>query len=400
MTSSQSSRRIWRIRWQTGDVFRAAILVLAVYAAARLLLFAHVFVFVTFLGILFGLAVSSGADRLERLRIPRGLGAPLIVLSFLGILYGFGAWSGPTIQKQYRELRERLPQAFTKIDAWLAQQQGGLIGTVLFPNADTATAAANPSSAPVSQTQAGRVAPIQGHQNDTINIVEGQRSDSLGHLKSLKNSLLNQLSGAKQYVFPVISSTLAALAGVLLVLFLAIYIAADPMLYQRGILALIPREHRSRFRDVLEASGTALRKWLLTQLVAMLVIGLVTTATLFALGVPAALPLGILAGLLEFIPTIGPILSAVPSIAMGLTDSPEKALAVAGAYVLIQFLENHLLIPLLMKEGVDLPPVLTILTQAVMAFVFGFIGLFVAVPILVLTTVFVRMLYVEDELEA
>jgi predicted PurR-regulated permease PerM len=93
-------------------------------------------------------------------------------------------------------------------------------------------------------------------------------------------------------------------------------------------------------------------------------------------------------------------LSAIPSIAVGLTDSPEKAAAVAIAYVMIQMLENHLLIPLLMKEGVDLPPVLTILTQAVMAFVFGFIGLFVAVPILVLTTVFVRMLYVEDELEA
>ena len=74
-----------------------------------------------------------------------------------------------------------------------------------------------------------------------------------------------------------------------------------------------------------------------------------------------------LAGLLEFIPTIGPILSAVPAIAMGFVDSPEKALYVTLAYWGIQFLENQLLIPILMREGVDIPPALTIIGQAVMA---------------------------------
>jgi predicted PurR-regulated permease PerM len=128
----------------------------------------------------------------------------------------------------------------------------------------------------------------------------------------------------------------------------------------------------------------------------MLVIGLVTMGLLFALRIPAALPLGILAGLLEFIPTVGPTLSAVPAIAMGFIDSPEKALYVAIGYVGIQFLENHILIPLLMKEGVDLPPALTILAQALMALLFGFLGLLVAVPLLAATVVAVKMLYVQD----
>src|SRR3954469_22798557 len=102
--------------------------------------------------------------------------------------------------------------------------------------------------------------------------------------------------------------------------------------------------------------STMLRKWLVTQLIAMLVIGAVSTIALLILGVKAPFALGIIAGLLEFIPTIGPILSAVPAIAMGFLDSPEKALWVAVAYIMIQQLENHVLIPLLMKGGVDLPP--------------------------------------------
>ena len=117
---------------------------------------------------------------------------------------------------------------------------------------------------------------------------------------------------------------------------------------------------------------------------------------LLVLHVKAAFALGVIAGLLEFVPTVGPIMSALPAIAMAFLDSPEKALIVALAYVGIQFLENHILIPLLMKGGVDLPPVLTILAQALMALLFGFLGLMCAVPLLAAVTVAVRMLYVES----
>ena len=103
-----------------------------------------------------------------------------------------------------------------------------------------------------------------------------------------------------------------------------------------------------------------------------------------------------IAGLLEFVPTIGPILSAVPAIAMAFLDSPEKALSVGIAYLIIQQVEGHLLIPMLMKEGMDLPPALTILAQAVMALVFGFLGLMVAVPVLAAVIVPIKMLYVQD----
>jgi predicted PurR-regulated permease PerM len=144
--------------------------------------------------------------------------------------------------------------------------------------------------------------------------------------------------------------------------------------------------------------STMLRKWLVTQLIAMLVIGAASTIALLVLGVKAPFALGIIAGLFEFIPTVGPILSAVPAIAMGFLDSPEKALYVGLTYLAIQQLENHLLIPLLMKGGMDLPPVLTIVTQGLMALLFGFLGLMIAVPLLAAVVVPVKMLYVEDAL--
>jgi predicted PurR-regulated permease PerM len=128
----------------------------------------------------------------------------------------------------------------------------------------------------------------------------------------------------------------------------------------------------------------------------MVTLGIVTTVILLALDVKAAFALGLLSGLFEFIPTLGPIISSLPAIAMGFLDSPEKALWVMLAYVGVHFLEGHLLIPLLMKGGINLPPALTIFSQALMALLFGFLGLMCAVPLLAATVVGVKMLYVED----
>jgi len=184
-------------------------------------------------------------------------------------------------------------------------------------------------------------------------------------------------------------------AGLFLILVLAIYVGADPALYHAGLMHLFPHGARARAGVVLTRVATVLRKWLVTQLVAMVAIGVVSTLTLLVLGVKAAVALGVIAGLLEFVPTVGPILAAVPAIAMGFLDSPEKALTVGLAYLVIQQLEGHVLIPMLMKEGMDLPPALTIVAQAVMALLFGFLGLMVAVPLLAVVIVPIKLLYVE-----
>jgi predicted PurR-regulated permease PerM len=184
--------------------------------------------------------------------------------------------------------------------------------------------------------------------------------------------------------------------GLLIIIFLSIYIAVDPEMYRRGIMHLFPHARRDRVGEVLSAIAAVLRKWLVTQLIAMVTLGIVTTVILLALDVKAAFALGLLSGLFEFIPTLGPIISSLPAIAMGFLDSPEKALWVMLAYVGVHFLEGHLLIPLLMKGGINLPPALTIFSQALMALLFGFLGLMCAVPLLAATVVGVKMLYVED----
>ncbi|HUF64464.1 MAG TPA: AI-2E family transporter [Gemmatimonadaceae bacterium] len=355
---------------------RIVVWLAVIYVALQLFWRTRNLLLTVFLGVLFAIAVSAGADKLQKFRIPRGLGAPLIVLAFLGLLGAFGTWIGPTVRQQSIELRTKLPEALDKIEQWVQGQGGGVIATVLgVPGPDSLAGAAGTQPEPGPPMQVAVEEKPEG----------------------LRERLTAQLSGAGRYFLPVLGSTLAVVAALLLVLFVAIYVAIDPGLYQRGALRLLPPRNRDRAAVVLSAIGAMLRKWLVTQFILMVVIGVASTVVFLALDVRAAVPLGILAGLLEFIPTLGPILSALPAIAMGFVDSPEKALAVTVACIGIQFVENHLLVPILMKEGLDLPPALTIVVQAVMAIVFGFLGLLVAVPLLAMIVVCVRVGLLHEE---
>jgi predicted PurR-regulated permease PerM len=362
------------------------------YLALRLLWFANALFLVTFLGVLFAIAVSAGADRLERLRIPRGVGAALIVLSFFGLLIGFGAWLAPTLRSQGAELRQKLPEAVDRAEEWLNKRQSGMFG-IFLGGSDAAARPGAPSNA--GDTSAQGAAP-DSLGKSAASAAGADSSPQAKGAPELHQRIQEKLGGATRYLFPFLTHTVEALGGILIVVFLSIYLAADPQLYRRGVLALIPHRRREQAAVVMDRVASVLRKWLVTQLIAMLVIGGVTTIVLLILRVKAAFALGVLAGLFEFIPTVGPLLSAIPGVAMGFLDSPEKAAMVAVAYWGIQFLENHILIPLLMKGGMDLPPALTVITQALLALVFGFLGLMVAVPLLATVMVMVQVLYVEQ----
>jgi len=386
-------RRKRAIGWQNTDILRAVALGFGLYLLLRLLWFSYQLFLTAFLGVLFGLAVSSGVDRLQRFRIPRGIAAAVIVVAFYGALAGFGFWMAPTIRDQALELRRRLPIAADRIEEWMSKRPG-LLSVVLGKEERRDTAAAAPGGAESQDTALARAA-AEGAARGSRAVPPVAAGDTTSAVERLRDRIGSQLAGLGRYLFPFLSSTVAVFAGLLLITFLAIYIAADPGLYRTGLMHLFPHTSRRRAGEVLSAMATVLRKWLVTQLIAMAVIGTVTTVVLLILDVKAAFALGLLAGLFEFIPTIGPTLSAIPAIAMGFVDSPQKALTVTVAYIGIQFLENHILIPILMKGGVDLPPALTILAQALLALMFGFLGLMVAVPILAAAMVAVKMLYVE-----
>ncbi|HTQ80344.1 MAG TPA: AI-2E family transporter [Thermoanaerobaculia bacterium] len=393
--------------WRSFDVLRAAALVFGLYFTLRLFWLAHPLFLTAFLGLLFGLAVARGADFLKRLHVPRGLGAALLVFGTYALLYGVFAISGPTLSRQFGELRAKLPEAVEQGERFLAEHRDGLLGEVL-SNATGAAAPAAPAAAqtpppptPAAAAKATKAPKAAAAAAPTSTPVQPQRTAAPAGARppaeasQLRSALAHQLGAVGRYLFPFLSSTLEVLAGLLLITFIAIYIGAEPDVYRTGFLALVPLAARPRADEVLLAISTALRKWLLTQFIAMLSIGLIWGIALSLLRVKAALSLAVIAGLLEFIPTVGPILAAVPAIAMGFLDSPEKALLVFFVYTAVQMVEGHLLIPILMKEGVDIPPVLTLLAQALLSLVFGFLGLVVAVPLLAMLLVAIKKLYVE-----
>jgi len=345
------------------DIVKAAAAIVGLLLGLALLWEIRVIVLLTVLGGLLGIAAKPAVDWLEGKRLRRSIGSPLIVIGTFVALAGVVAWSGPTLAMQFRALREQVPEAVNKIDEYLVREHGALFEAI-FPRDST-----NAEPGQAEPTASGR----------------------------LGRALLGQIQSLRGLVFGAVSSTLALFAGGVYVVFLTIYLAIDPYGYRRGLLMLVPVGSRTRGAVVFDAMTATLRTWLSTQLIAMVVIGTVTTIVLLALGVKSAIPLGILAGVFEFVPNLGPLLSAVPAVLIAFADSPEKALWVVIAYSGIQFLENNVLIPHLMREELDLPPALTLLWQALMAVIFGILGLFVAVPLLAATVVAVRYLYVKGD---
>ena len=219
----QQRVRSRQIGWGSADVLRTAALVIAMYIIARLLWFANLLFLTAFIGILFGLAVSSGAERLTRWGVRRGVGAALIVIAFIGLLVGFGAWLAPTIHAQGLELRRRLPDAIDRFDEWVNARRQGFVGLVfdgLMP--DTAAAPAGtrtPAGAPGVQP---RITPVPNVPT------AGTPPDSVTVAATLRHRLGAQFTGLTRYLFPFISSTVEVVTGIVITIFLSIYIAADP----------------------------------------------------------------------------------------------------------------------------------------------------------------------------
>ena len=346
-------------------------------------------VFLFFLGVLFGLPLAQGADWFQRRGVPRGLGVTIILTAFFGLLIGGGASMAPMLRTQSHELRQRLPEAMDKIDHWLGKRANGMLGPLLVSNMRDST---HPgvASAATDTVSAATPGPVAGA--DTTVIV----NDTTVAGSNLRHELTKKLSGAQASVTRVVTSTFAIAGAVMLVIFIAAYIGTDPALYHGGLLEMMPPRERPRAAITLARLAVVLRRWLVTQLIAMLVIGAVTTLFLFVMHVKAALPLGILAGLSKFIPIVGSIFAAIPAIAMAFIDSPHKALVIGVGYLVIQFVENHLLVPVLMKKGVNLPPAFTLGIQALMSVLFGFLGLLVAVPLLAAIMTVVRTMSADE----
>jgi predicted PurR-regulated permease PerM len=195
-----------------------------------------------------------------------------------------------------------------------------------------------------------------------------------------------------------IGSTFGAIANVLIVVFFAVFMAAQPRPYVEGFLFLVARRRRERVREVLVEIGHVLRRWLVGQSMLAVCVAILTGTGLMLLGAPFPFALGLLAGLMEFVPYIGPFVAAIPAILVGFGEGPQLALKIALLFVVIQIAESYLLAPLVQHRAVYLPPAVILFSQVLMGTVVGALGVAVATPLAAAAMVALGMLYVEDAL--
>lgn len=327
-----------------GEIARAALIVLGITALAVLAWQLTDVLALTFAAVLVALLVRSISDTVARW-IPVHTTWLVIATSIL-LAVAFGAFVyflGAQFSDQLQSLSERLPPMLDRL--------GAMLGT-----------------------------PDLGDQ-------------ITARLREIitKPGIVEELLG-------VTAGLIGIAVNVLLVVFAGFYMALKPDLYAGGLLLLFPAKLRARLARAVDESGRALRLWLVGQLISMLLVGSLTGVGLFLLGVPSAMALSIIAGILEFIPYVGPWLSAVPALLAAATLPGAEVYWVAGLYLLVQQFEGNIITPLVQKRAVDLPPAITIMSLAAMGVVFGPIGLLIATPLAVVLMVLVTQLYVRDTL--
>ncbi|MET0746487.1 MAG: AI-2E family transporter [Microvirga sp.] len=226
------------------------------------------------------------------------------------------------------------------------------------------------------------------------------RRMGFGDISSLTPNNLDLQQGGTLLVRAIgIGGTLAnALADFFFLLIAGLYIAASPKIYRVGLLKLFPQGQHARIADSLDASGQALKLWLASQLIAMTGIAILATIAFWIIGLPSPLALGLIAGLLEFIPFLGPILGAFPAVLVALSVDVTSALWTAAAMFVIQQIESNVIFPLVGKQVISVPPALALFAIVAGGVLFGLPGLILGFPLSVVVFVLVKKLYVRETL--
>ena len=218
--------------------------------------------------------------------------------------------------------------------------------------------------------------------NELINQVVSQVSDALGRLGGT--------------VLPVVGGVANTILSVLIIFFLSMYLLAEPELYVNGIIRLTPKWYRVRMEVILHRIDETLRVWLSVTGVSMVVVGLGTGVGLAALGIQEWAALGVLAGVLSFIPNFGPVIALVPSVAVAIVQAPHNVIWTVAVIYGISFIQSQVIGPVLASERMNMPAILVLLGQIIFGFFFGFLGLMLAVPLSACVAVLVDEIYVKD----
>lgn len=215
--------------------------------------------------------------------------------------------------------------------------------------------------------------------------------------------LLSHIQGGSSFSIPslvtrLFSVSVAFLGTCVVTLIGGFYLAAQPQIYRSGLVQLFPQPWRGNAAETIDDIGRGLRLWLIGVLIQMAAIGALSTAAVWLIGLPTPLALGVIAGLAEFIPYLGPLIAAVPAVLVAVTKSNNAAFWTILAYLAIHQIEGNLIAPLVQRRMVYIPPAVMLLGLVIILFLFGSVSVIFAGPIAVIVFVAIKKLYVRDSL--
>jgi predicted PurR-regulated permease PerM len=325
----------------TRELLRVGLLVFGLFLVWRFLAGIVTTVLLLSTGLLLAVALSGPVEALHRRKVPRPIAAGLVSVMGLAILSLGGYLLFPELAKQASQLSSALPSALSRF--------GGRIEEL-----------ASRFGVPVT----------------------GGEAPSASTLASLGRPLLGGALG-------LFKSLASIVVGLVVVVFVAFYLAASPSSAVNWVVRLFPPDRRSRVRHVL----ADIRASLLGRLLSMVIVGILATVALHLIGIRGALVLGIFTGLADFVPFVGPIVAAIPPLLLGLVGGPLDALWVLLAYVAIQQVEGNLITPLIMEKTASLHPAIVIVAVTVLGTAFGFLGALLALPATVVAAALVEELW-------
>jgi predicted PurR-regulated permease PerM len=307
-----------------------------------------------FAAVVLATTLNRLAKRFQSFGMKRGFAVLLAVAIFFAGVVGFFWLIVPPFAEQFQELTYQVPKGFGRFNSWLDALRTRI------PN---------------------QLVPYIPDINSLIQQAQ---------------PFVNRVLGNS---FAFVSGSLEAVLKILLVLVLTGMILADPVAYRKVFVRLFPSFYRRRVDGILDKCEVSLQGWITGAFIAMFVVALMSLIGLSILGIKAALALAILAGFLNLIPNLGPTISVIPAMAIALLDDPWKVIAVLILYLVIQQVESNFITPIVMAQQVSLLPAVTLIAQLFFVTFFGFLGLFLALPLTVVAKIWLQEVLIKDVLD-
>lgn len=311
-----------------------------------------------FLAIIVAIVLQVPVRRLERLGLSRGISVVLTLAGAIGVLIALVLLLVPVIAAQVGDLADQLPGFVDDAQAEYDRQAA-------------------------QHTWLPRV--------DWEGVTEGDVNDFL----------VDQAGQLSRNIFPFLSGVGGAITSAVFMFFIAMFFVTDPANYLEGLLTLVPRGYRPRALEIFENLARLLQRWFVGQLISMTISGLlITLVTGVILGLPNAPALGVISGLMEFVPNFGSIVAVVPAVIIALAEDPVLVPFTILAYLVTQQIQSNVVMPRIMSRQVSIPAASILIAQIIGAALFGFLGVLLALPLAIVVMVLVREVYVYDVLNA